>query len=533
MAREMTRRRVLRSASAAALGVGALGLLGACAPATPAAPAATTELQEAPTSAPTRVTVAQGADAATMDPHNHNITVTANVLAHIYDPLGTRDPGNNYQYEGVLVESWTIVDDLTVDLKLRQGVTFSDGEVFNAEVCKYSLDRIMGRLEGVEPPFNAQAYSKLAGAEILDEYTLRVTTSEVDAFLVQRLMDLEMVPMKYTQDNGFEILATDPIGTGPYTLKEWVREEHVTLAARDDYWRGRAAIDEVVFRPIPEDATRMAELQAGGVDLIVNVPPDSVPALEAEDNLVVKSVPSTRGVMVIIETGVEGPLDMSHPKVRQAMNYAIDRQSIIEYILGGYGIELATVAPDYFLGYDPAVEPYPYDPEKAKELLAEAGYPDGFEIKDFRVGRGRFPRNVEVAQAIVDQLGQVGIDVTLNAMEFGVWAADTNEHIVGDMSLAALSNNYFDTWNTLFTLCRSGNVWAWYGNPEVDKYIDEAGSTLDPEKHLAATKKALEMIREDPPFIFMYQLVDVYAQNQRLQWEPRSDELIYLYDASV
>jgi len=528
MTHEMTRRDILKMGSILTLSAGVLGGVPGCAPATPGAQAGETPQRE-----PIKVTVAQGADAATMDPHAHSITITSNVLAHIYDSLGQRNPEKNYAYEGLLAESWEIVDDLTVDLKLRQGVTFSNGEPFNAEVCKYNLDRIMGNLPGVEPPFIAKWYSKFKDAEVLDEYTVRVTTSEVDVFVVQRLLDLEMVPMEYTKEHGFEKLAQEPIGTGPYTLKEWVREDHITLVAREDYWRGRPSIDVVVFRPIPEDATRIAELQAGNVDLIVNVPPDSVPSIEADENLVVKDVPSTRGAMVILDTEREGPLDMSNKKVRQALNYAVDRDAIIEHILGGYGIKVATVAPEYFLGYDPDLEPYPYDPEKARKLLAEAGYPDGFEIKDFRVGRGRFLRNVEVAEAIVDQLAEVGVKVTLNAMEFGVWAKDTNEHIIGDMSLAALGNAYFDAWNTIFTLCRSGNVWAWYGNPEVDNYIDEAGSTIDPVEHEEATKKALRLLYDDPPFIFMYQLVDVYAVNKRLQWEPRSDELIYMYEASV
>ena len=525
MSRQVTRRDILKSV---AMGVSLAALYGVqgCVPVQPGAqPEAAKEKKTA--------TIAQSADAATMDPHNHSITITANVLAHIYDALGQRNPGKDYAYEGRLAESWVIVDDLTVDLKLRKGVTFSNGEPFNAEVCKYNLDRIMGKLPGAEKPFIASSYTKLAEAEVLDEYTVRVKTSEMDVFVVQRLMDVEMVPIKYTQDNGFEKLATDPIGTGPYVLQEWVREEHITLAARADYWRGTPAIDEVIFRPIPEDATRIAELQAGSVDLIVNVPPDSVPSIEADAQLAVKTVPSARGAMVIIDTEREGPLDMKHPKVRQALNYAVDRDAIIEHILGGYGIKVATVAPDFFVGYDPNVQAYPYDPEKAKQLLAEAGYPDGFEIKDFRVGRGRFLRNVEVAQAIVDQLGKVGVKVNLNAMEFGVWAADTNEHIVGDMSLAALGNAYFDAWNSMFSLCRSGNVWAWYGNPEADKYIDEAGSTIDPAKHLEATQKALQVLYDDPPFIFMYQLVDVYAINGRLNWSPRSDELIDMFSASL
>ena len=526
MAHSMTRRDFLKKGAALGLGMAALCGLDGCAP-------LQRGLRPGAPEAPKKVTIAQGADASTMDPQNHGITLTGNVLAHIYDALGQRNPEENYAYEGLLAESWDIVDDLTIDLKLRSGVTFSNGEPFNAEVCKYNLDRIMGKLAGVEPPFVAQWLPKLKEAQVLDENTVRVTTSEVDVFVVQRLLDVDMVPMKYTQEYGFEKLAQEPIGTGPYTLKEWVREEHITLVARDDYWRGRPDIDEVVFRPIPEDATRIAELQAGNVDLIVNVPPDSVPSIEAGENLVVKSVPSGRGAMVILDTEQEGPLDMKHPKVRQALNYAVNRDAIIEHILGGYGIKLATVAPDYFVGYDPDLEPYPYDPEKAKQLLAEAGYPEGFEIEDFRVGRGRFLRNVEVSQAIVDQLAKVGVNVTLNAMEFGVWAKDTNEHIIGNMSLAALGNSYFDAWNTAFTLCRSDNVWAWYSNPEVDEYIDEGGSTLDPAKHEQATKKALELLYEDPPFIFMYQLVDVYALNKRLKWSPRSDELIYMYEASI
>jgi peptide/nickel transport system substrate-binding protein len=521
MSRSMTRRDFIKKGAALGLGIAALHTLEACAPG-----------QRTP-EAPKKITIAQGADASTMDPQNHGITLTGNVLSHIYDALGQRNPEKNYAYEGLLAESWDIVDDLTIDLKLREGVTFSNDEPFNAEVCKYNLDRIMGKLPGVEAPFGARWYPKLKEAQALDEYTVRVTTSEIDVFLLQLLLDLEMVPKEYTQEHGFEKLAQEPVGTGPYTLKEWVREEHITLVARDGYWREKPYIDEVVFRPIPEDATRIAELQAGNVDLIVNVPPDSVPTLEADENLEVKSVPSSRGAMVIIDTELEGPLDMKHPKVRQALNYAVDRDAIIEHVLGGYGIKLATVAPEYFVGHDPGLKPYPYDPEKAKQLLAEAGYPDGIEIKDFRVGRGRFLRNVEVSQAIVDQLAKVGVKVTLNAMEFGVWAADTNEHIIGDMSLAALGNSYFDAWNTIFSLCRSGNVWSWYSNPEVDKYIDEGGSTLDPAKHEQAVKKALELIHDDPPFIFMYQLVDVYGLNKRLKWSPRSDEMIYMYEATV
>jgi len=522
----MTRREFFGKGIALGLGIAALYGLEGCAP-------IRSGLRRAASGEPKKVTIAQGADASTMDPQNHGITITGNILAHIYDALGQRNPEENYAYEGLLAESWEIVDDLTIDLKLREGVTFSNGEPFNAEVCKYNLDRIMGNLPDVEPPFVARWHPKLKEAQVLAEYTVRAITSEVDVFFLQRLLDLEMVPQEYTQEHGFEKLAQEPIGTGPYTLKEWVREEHVTLAARDDYWRGKPDIDEVIFRPIPEDATRIAELQAGNVDLIVNVPPDSVPTIEAGENLTVKSVPSGRGAMVILDTEREGPLDMTHPKVRQALNYAVDRDAIIEHILGGYGIKLATVAPEYFLGYDPDLKPYPYDPEKAKQLLAEAGYPDGFEIADFRVGRGRFLRNVEVAQAITDQLAKVGVRVTLNAMEFGVWAKDTNEHIIGDMSFAALGNSYFDAWNTAFTLCRTDNVWSWYSNSKVDEYIDEGGSTLDPAKHEQAVKEALELLYDDPPFIFMYQLVDVYAINDRLKWSPRSDELIYMYEASI
>ena len=243
MTHSITRRDFLKKGAALGLGIAALYTLEGCAPGV------------SKPKAPQKITIAQGADAATMDPQNHGITLTANVVSHVYDSLGQRNPAKKYAYEGRLAESWEIVDDLTIDLKLRKGVTFSNGEPFNAEVCKYNLDRIMGKLSGVEPPFAAQSYSKLTEAQALDEYTVRVATSEIDVFLLQRVLDLEMVPKEYTEEHGFEIsrwnsfVINESTGetnregvyaggddvTGPATVIEAIQAAHIAAKSMKEF----------------------------------------------------------------------------------------------------------------------------------------------------------------------------------------------------------------------------------------------------------------------------------------------------------
>jgi peptide/nickel transport system substrate-binding protein len=338
-----------------------------------------------------------------------------------------------------------------------------------------------------------------------------------------------IVPIDYTKKDNFKALATKPVGTGPYTLKSWMKGGELVLSANRKYWRKVASIDEVVFRPIPEDATRIAELQVGGVDIITNLKPDNIAEVETSKDIQVKYVPSARVAMVWLNTTKETLKDV---RVRRAINYAINVESLMKNVMGGNAYRVSTVAPKNFIGWDPNEKFYPYDPEKAKSLLAEAGYPDGFDVTII-TPRGRYLNDVANCEAIVGMLQKVGIRAKVEAVEFGVFAKRTQAHDIPEMMYAAWGNNTFDVWDTIKTCVRSGAMFSWYKNDIVDENIDKAAVTIDPQKHEAYLRAALSEMWNDPPFGFLFAQRDIYAVNNRVNWEPRSDERIFLYGASV
>jgi len=544
------RRRELLARAGRLLGAaGALGLATACGtgqapsagqPATSAPASAPQPAQAQPTAAPaqstaasasgaqSRVTVAQGVDPTVLDPDMHRETPTANVIRHIYDALLDRDADGNLTPG--LAESWTFTDETTLQLTLRTGVTFSNGEPFNADVAKYNLDRVTGKLPGAKPTLNAANYASISEVHALEPTRLEIKLQKPNPVLLRYLRDKYMVPMQYTQTNGFDALVEKPIGTGWYTLQEWTKSDHLTLVANPRSWHGRPSISQVVFRPIPENATRVAELKTGNVDVIVNVPPDQVETLKAEPNVDVRTVPSARITGVFLNALDVAPL--KDKRVRQALNYGVDVDSICRNVMNGFATPVSTWATSFFVGNDPNGKRYTHDPARAKQLLADAGYPNGFEA-ELLTPRGRYLNDVQVVQAIAGMLGDVGVKVSVNAVEFGVFAKMTQDRTIPAMFFAAWGNAPWDVYDTLIALVRTGGVFSWYTNPSVDDLVDKAGGTSDTTKHAEYLKQALQLIQEDASHIFLYQQQDLYATSKRLQWQPRSDETLDMFTASL
>lgn len=477
----------------------------------------------------TRVIVAQGADATTLDPHMHRETTTSNVLSHIYDTLIMR--GSDMSLQPLLAESWTYINDTTLEIHLKKGIRFHNGEELTAETVKYNFDRVTGKLPGARLTKVSYRYVNVKDSEVVDKYALRVHLFHPDSLFLGQLSELPIVPKEYTEKHGFEILDTRPVGTGPYKLKKWEHESQIVLTRNPDYFRGSAAIEEVVFRVLPDPMTRVAELMTGGVDIIVNLPPDSIPQVEMQSNLAVKTVPSARVAYVWFNM-LETP-QFADVRVRRALNYAVDVEAIIKYVYGGHGMRISTMAPPYFTGYDPKDPVYSYDPEKARALLREAGYGDGFTVTMLTT-RGRFLNDILLAQTIASYLEEVGVHVNINAVEFGVFAKQTQERRIPEMMLAALGTSSFNVLDAMRTIVRSGDqAFSWYSNPKVDVLIDKAAKTIDEEEHEWLLQEALDILYEDPPFIYLFALEDIYGVNRRVDWQPRSDERIYLYDARI
>ena len=479
--------------------------------------------------APSRVVVAQGVDPTTMDPHAHRETPTANVIRHLYDPLLERDGEDPTSFNPILADSFEQIDETTIEFELRTGVEFSDGTPFNAETVKYNFDRLTGQLEGQEPPVLAFEFESVDRVEIVDDTTVRIVTKQADALILGTIAEAMMIPQG-SVDEDPEALAGEPVGTGAYTLVRWDRNNEVVMTANEDYFLGAPAIGEVVFRTMPEASSRLAAIQTGDVDVITNVPPDNIPEVESAGNASVVTVPSARVASVWLDTLESEPL--ASREVRQALNYAIDREAITESVMSGFGTPVATIVPEYFAGYNADLDPYPYDPDRARQLLSDAGYENGFALT-LMVPRGRYLLGEEVTQAVVGYLRDVGIDASIQAVEFGVFATATQERDIPDGFFAAWGNAFFNPLDELQVAVLTGTEgFSWYSNEEVDGLIAEAASTTDEEAHADVLRRIEEIIYDDPPFIFLFAYQDSYGVANRLAWEPRSDELIYMYEVS-
>ncbi|MFO8059833.1 MAG: ABC transporter substrate-binding protein [Bacillota bacterium] len=472
------------------------------------------------------IVIAQGVDATTLDPNMHAEAPTTNVCINIYDTLLMRDLDANII--PALAESYENLDDSTWEFRLRDDVTFHNGEAFDAESVKFTLERIL------DPEMNSPQMPHLSSIEevrIIDPGTVHIITREPFPTLPAQLVSRQMVPPEYTREMGHEHLAANPVGTGPYRFVEWTRDEKIVLEANEEYWRGRPAVDRVVFRVIPENSTRMAELQTGSVDLIVNVPPHQAATLEEDEGTAVARVPSSRVIFMGIVSDTPGPLE--DVRVRQALNYGIDVQSIVDNVLMGNGTPLAgQPVGEIHFGYNPSLEPYPHDPDRALDLLAEAGYPDGLEL-NLDSPSGRYLMDKEIAQAAVGQVESIGVDIDLNVLEWGVYVEKIMARQLEDLFLIGWGNSTFDADATLYSWFRTGQRFCFYDNPQIDELLDSARVSMDQQERLQLYHQAMEILSEEAPWVYLHQQLDIYGISGRLDWRARPDELIYAFDARV
>ena len=474
--------------------------------------------------------VAQGVDPTTMDPHQQRETTTVNVLRHIYDPLVARNGADPTRFDGILARSWKRVGPKVMRFTLRRNVTFSDGQAFDAQTVKYNVDRVLGKLPKTKPALIAYQFGTVKSVRVVNTYTVDVVTKQADPLILSRMAQLMIIP-NHSVDQDKDALASKPVGTGPYTLVRWDRNNQVVLKARDDYFRGRPRIANVIFKTMPDAASRLAAIQAGDVDVITNVPPDNVRDVTSSGRAAVRTVPSARVASVWLDTLDVEPL--KNPVVRQALNYAIDTRTIVSRVMSGYGLPVATIVPPYFAGYDRNLKPYPYNPSRAKQLLAKAGFPDGFEMT-LMVPRGRYLLAEEIVQAVAGYLDKVGVKTKINAVEFGVFAKVTQTRKIPAAFYAAWGEDFFNPIDELQVAVVTGTTgFSWYSNKTVDRLTAKAASTLSQAKQDALIRQIQRVIYKDPPFIYLFAYKDLYGVSKQLSWKPRSDELIYLFDASL
>jgi peptide/nickel transport system substrate-binding protein len=491
------------------------------------------------------LTIGVRAGPLSIDPDFTAAGTHAEAVKHIFDSLVKS--GNNLELEPGLATSWTAVDDSTWEFKLRPGVKFHDGSDFTAEDVKFSIERIP-RVAGPNP--TTIYVRRVKGIEIVDPLTIRIKTDGpapnlpndfIRLFIVSHIAAKDYSDSAEKASEGFNS-GKAAIGTGPYKFVSWTPKEQLVLQSFDGYWGGTEPWDKVIRKEIPNDAARVAQLKAGQVDIIARIPASDVPTLEKDSKLTIVKQNSVylfnmsfdfreKSPQVSAKDGSPLPKNpFLDPKVREAFDLAIDRETITEIAMEGMGtVQSQLVTPNIF-GYNPDVKPTKPDVEKAKKLLAEAGYPNGFKVT-FSFTNDRLPGDKDAGTTIAQMLTAIGIQVEANAQPGAVYfPANTR----GDYSLTMSGwgtltgeSNY-----TLSSLVHSNDpakkLGAFnirnYVNPTMDKLIENAGVEMDAKKREQYLKDANALVASDRPNLAIASIVSAWGMKKTISIVPRSDE---------
>ncbi len=432
-----------------------------------------------------------------------------------------------------LAESWEISDDGTeYTFTLRQGVTFHNGEAFTADSVVFSWERgQQDQMQWSEKWLFAKAVEKI------DDFTVKITTEGAKPLLLRIIAEnWAMVPPKYIAEVGEDGFAGHPVGTGPFQFVEWAKGDRIVCEANPNYWqKGLPKVQHLIFRPIPESATRVAAIQTGDIDIATRLSAEEAESLRGQPNVKVTEYPIDRVYYITfnnLTTGKGQPTEDA--RVRQAMNYAVDVQAIIDALFNGYGRESTGYVTPANLGYDKDLKPFGYDPEKAKQLLAEAGYPDGFEI-DFACPAGAYANFEQVCEAIQGFLTEVGIQTNLEFMESGqYWDLEAKKELpplFGDSWSEASGEALPRLQGALGGMNASFSSWS---DPKIDELLAKIGTTVDDEARANLYVELQHYMQENPPFIYLYEPVTFEAINPKVQnFKPRPAENYFLEGVSV
>jgi len=449
------------------------------------------------------LTFATGADPDSLDPQNTQSNPGEQINRMMFENLVRFNA--KMQLESALAESWTSSKDgLTWTFKLRKGIKFHDGTLFDASAVKYFFDRVLGD----EKPFKASLYTPVVrSAEVVDPATVRVILKQpFAAFLFTIAHSAGGIVSPAAHQKWGKDLALHPSGTGPFKFVEWVKGDHVTMERNDAYWAGAPSLDRIAVKTVREDQARVLMLESGGADVIVNIPTEDIPRLRKDPRFTVESSPTARALYVTINVAKK-PFD--DPRVRQALNYAVNREAIVKELFQNHAQLVSGVVAPLQNGYA-ALPGYPYDPKKAKELLAQAGHPR-LKVKLWSP-KGRYVKDYELAQAVQQDLAAVGVEATLSTMEWGAYLTATKtapDQTDRELFLLGWSPSTGEARWGMFPLLHSsqlapkGDNRGFFASKAVDDAIDRATVATSDSSRVAALREAQQIVIKEAPAIFL------------------------------
>lgn len=487
------------------------------------------------------IVIAVSSDILSMNPYRYNETPTNQFMLHIYETLISFD--NNAQVQPGLAETWEVAEDgVTYTFHLRKGVKFHDGDEFTAEDVIASFDK-------AKNPDSPSAFSSfftgVESYEALDDYTVAVKTKDVYPVLLNDLSNVYILKKENIEGKTEEEIADVVIGTGRYKFVEQVKEDHIDIVANPDHWSGEKPITNVRFRPITNEATRTATMLTGEVDLTVNIPVRDIERLNNTDGVSVITQKGLREIYLNFDSRKDSPFFTDKPnpmadvRVREAMYRAIDIDTIIKNIMNNYASVMNSYIPENYNGYQDVERPA-YDPELSKKLLADAGYPDGFEVT-LDAPNDRYVNDGNIAQAVAGYFEKVGIKVNLNLMPkanfFSYIKPAENKSMLlmtgwSDSSGEGLTlaNDLLHTYDLekgVGTVNRGH-----YSNTEIDAILAKANVELDADKRAEYIAEADKIAREDFGYIPLHFEHDTYAVKDTINFTPRMNNYIEAWTIS-
>jgi len=472
------------------------------------------------------VIVAIRGSVLSIDPANHRDRTTESVLRNLYDPLVILAPDGTIIPK--IAESWENPSPTEWIFHIRKGIKFHDGSDLTAKDVKFTFDRILNEnaMAGETSPRKG-LMGPVESVDMLDDYTVRFNLSEPWPIMLRMLPHQQILPKDYIERVGDPAWREKPIGSGPYKFVSAKLDERIVLERFDDYFEGAPKIKNLVFDVIPEASSRIAALQAGEVHRITGVSPDLVPLLEKDPNIVVKTSEGTRVTM--IEMNVTKP-PFDDVRVRRAMNHAINMDLIVNTILGGYATRTNGPMLDSFFAANKDLKPYEYNPEKAKQLLAEAGYPNGFQVVIDTHATFK-----DVAEAVASQLRDIGIDASARVWDVGVLRPMllNGERMMSIDDWGASARDPFGFLDAKLLTKDRGN-YSQYSNPRVDELLKAGMSEMDTAKREQLYYEAQQIIYDDAPWVFGYVMQEIEAGVKGLEnWGPSPDGMLYMPDVTL
>lgn len=464
------------------------------------------------------VTIALGSEPTTLDPQIREDGGERAVNDNVYETLMVRTPQGELE-PGLAAETPKLLDPKTWEVKLRSGITFHNGEPFNADAVVFSIKRI------IDPEFNSEQISffeTIQDAEKVDDLTVKIFTKGPDPILLSRLYWMKMVPLEYTNDANF---ATAPVGTGPYKFVEWKRGQMITLEANPDYWGPKPEIQQVTYRFVGEPGTRLAGLMAGEFDVITNLLPEFKDQVPQAIHVLGLEHP------IIILNADSGPT--KDVRVRQALNYAVDKDALAEELFEGFAkVAQGQLLSPSFFGFNENVGPYPYDPEMARALLKESGA-SGATIELIGTA-GRWLKDRELIEAVAGYWQAVGLNPKVRIFEFTEYLNRLfDRETRGDAIFVVASNELLDADKSFSAYYRAGGIGSSNSDKTLADLINGARTETDMAKRASMYHEAVKLAYDNAYFTWLLNIEDTYGVSAKIDWAARVDAKILVKEMKL